>query len=55
MTAQAQPSQSKWNSPFGVRRLEDLKKRASTYLKKNAEINRSKNLTDAPDELNQLF
>ena len=44
-----------WNSPFNIRRLDELKKRASVFLKKNAEINRSKNLTDARDELNQLF
>jgi hypothetical protein len=41
-----------WNSPFNVRRLDELKKRAQVFLKKNTEINRSKNLTDAPDELN---
>jgi hypothetical protein len=29
-----------------------MKKRANVFLKKNTEINRSKNLTDAPDGLN---
>jgi hypothetical protein len=52
---QSKSPEKKWNSPFNIRLIGEMKKKAAVLIKKNAANNRQKTLTDAPDELLILF